>query len=978
MLSVAAFSVASSMLDYIKSNNTPNVNIDEIRTICKDSLADIDINTLRGQLVEKGIASEDDIDSLTDVIECYKNGQLDFEKDVFAKFSEIENNVILNTINIDILFTKVAEIGSYDKIIASIKSRINKIEDRVKLLENIHSIIVNVRDNSKIITNNNTKYYNYRNRAVPLVGRENEFEQLIKFIFTGKGIYNFGWYSVKGVGGIGKSRLALELCFEMINVYDWDAGFYNHNQDINVALNWMPRKPTLIVIDYISSQPKLFGNIICSLAERYDEFQYPVRIIALDRESGSSYMDEMYKYNNPVLLDSFDCGTMKLCSIDEEALWEIFIIICKEYKQTITVSKQDFINSLRKSGVAGRPLFAIIGALSYINNSELSLSYSKLLNVGINEYERVWKKYNCSEQEENLIILSTITQGISINNENNELNIKKCKSICQCVHECTGYIDFFENSGSIFPPDSDKTIKRHQFFVERIDDDLLLPLEPDIIGEAYVLKMFSIRSNRFKGKILSLVWRINPSGAATFLCRLIQDFLTNQNLEEKEMIFKLMSPPSNKDSIECWKQYTPHVLSSLFSANLFDNMFEYYSIVRQNLSDSISDEAIRVRINTNTIVALCTIGNIDKALELYHESYQISINHNNIELTALHCRNAANISYYYWQNDRVGNILELYNKIKIIAINNKHEEFYFWLIVIVYNYLGACMQYNYSNELIHMHNDIQNIILFDALGGKNSNRIMKYKLIIEMQMLNYLSYHSTFEQALRQYINLIKNIKYRDNVLMSSLYHDYSGSTLLEIKSKVLRTFAILSVSSNKLNTLIDLINELKLISDINNDYKVLHELIIQCKDISKQSHFTTINKYLINEEKKLCNAHKTINFMPESTEENIKSIEKQMQASSIEEMVEEFFANQFRKKNRGENTRSELPDFVIKSIKKGDVLRAIKKNPNKYKGQINTEVLNKILSANLDGSLGEVNEFYDSISSKLPNKIIGKIAKRN
>ncbi len=978
MLSVAAFSVASSMLDYSKSNNPPNVNIDEIRTICKDSLADIDINTLREQLIEKGIASEDDIDSLTNIIKCYKNGQLDFEKDVFAKFSEIENDVTKNARNIDTLFTRVAEIGSYDEIIASIESRINKIEDRVKLLENFHSIIVNVKEHSKIITNNNTKYYNYRNRVVPLVGRKDEFEQLINFIFNEKSTHNFGWYSIKGAGGIGKSRLALELCLHLNNVYNWDAGFYHHKQDISIALNWLPHKPTLIVIDYISSQPKLFAEIICSLAERSSEFLCPVRLIALDRESGSSYLDEMYKYFDPNILDFFNCGTMILSLLDSKYLWEIFTAICKVNKQIITVSKHDFIDSLKESNTFGKPLFSIISALSYIKNTKLSLSYAKLLDVGINEYERVWDRYKCTEQEVNLIVLSTLTQGISINNENNDLNVNRCKSICQCTHECIGYIDLFESNDIIFPPDSDKTICRHQFFVERSDNNILLPLEPDIIGEAYVLKIFTARSVRFKNKLRSFAWMLNPPGTALFLNRLIQDFLINQNSEEKDLIFELMSPPSDKNALECWKQYTPHILSALFTAGLFDDLVALSLVVSNYLGTSKSDRIIKSRASVNLIVTYCIRNNINKALELYNESYETSQLYNNEELITLHCRNAANISYSYWQNGRVDEIFSLYNDIKPIVMNDDCEEQYYWLIVLIYNYCNACVEYDYIGKLVGARKDVLDVSIFDVLGEKKSTRINKYQLAVEMIQFNYYVFNSNYEQALSYYNNLSKNKKFKDNTWLSRTFLDFGDSSLVELKYQMLYDFAGLSVNNRSLNTLIDIINELKLISDINNDYKALHELIIQCKDISRQNHSNNINKYLVNEERKLHEAHKTIDFLPESIEENKMSIEKQMQASSIEEMVEEFFANQFRKKMRGEDTRFKQPEFVKKSIKKGEVLKAIKKNPNKYKGQINAKVLTKIMNANLHGSLGEVNEFYDSISSKLPNKIVSKITKRN
>jgi hypothetical protein len=87
-----------------------------------------------------------------------------------------------------------------------------------------------------------------------------------------------------GDAGSGKSRLALELCRQVDG--EWHAGFLSRTEK---QFNWshfLPRRKSLIVIDYVASRAAEVGEIVLTLA-RASSFTKPVRILLVEREKSS-------------------------------------------------------------------------------------------------------------------------------------------------------------------------------------------------------------------------------------------------------------------------------------------------------------------------------------------------------------------------------------------------------------------------------------------------------------------------------------------------------------------------------------------------------------------------------------------------------------------------------------------------------------------------------------------------------------------
>jgi pimeloyl-ACP methyl ester carboxylesterase len=93
-----------------------------------------------------------------------------------------------------------------------------------------------------------TTRFIYAARVLPFIGRDAEIEQLGDFLSSPE--QPFRWMVLYGSGGVGKSRLALELCLACRN--DWHAGFLPQKGDEPDWGRWQPLMPTLIVVDYAS------------------------------------------------------------------------------------------------------------------------------------------------------------------------------------------------------------------------------------------------------------------------------------------------------------------------------------------------------------------------------------------------------------------------------------------------------------------------------------------------------------------------------------------------------------------------------------------------------------------------------------------------------------------------------------------------------------------------------------------------------
>jgi hypothetical protein len=129
-------------------------------------------------------------------------------------------------------------------------------------------------------------------RSIPLIGRDAELADLRAWLTSQKPI---SIRVLTGRAGSGKTRLALELCEQML-AEGWDAGFLESGElerfraPQNLA-SWGWQHPTLIVSDYAAVHAERLNGWFQELADHQGNPEKPLRLLLLERnaERGSGW-----------------------------------------------------------------------------------------------------------------------------------------------------------------------------------------------------------------------------------------------------------------------------------------------------------------------------------------------------------------------------------------------------------------------------------------------------------------------------------------------------------------------------------------------------------------------------------------------------------------------------------------------------------------------------------------------------------------
>ncbi|OSQ29443.1 ATP-binding protein [Thalassospira sp. MCCC 1A03138] len=370
-----------------------------------------------------------------------------------------------------------------------------------------------------------------------LYGRENEITLLHQFVgdlsLCGP-IFNFRWMLLTGDGGTGKTRLAYDFTRKHLDPNLWSAGRLSIKdlQGFSDLAKWKPQKPTFIVIDYAASHPEETGTFLHRCAEKAEEYDFPVRILLLERKADQNWLDRMLPEasEETMILDHvFGDREVKgypIPPVNENAIISMmrdrFINDGKTPPDNATLlSAAKKVDTRPNDSGLPRPLFALATAdalmaetnkdpKSHNKQVAVRLTQEDVLEGMLKREEHIWrsaanKDNGVLRRYKLALALATLQQGLDFE----ELASKE--------------VDYGTTLARYLPdPPPDE------------NDDLILalggsgtflpPLEPDIMGEYFLAKTLLEDISTHRHAFLNATLGKGKPGPVITLLRLQQDF----------------------------------------------------------------------------------------------------------------------------------------------------------------------------------------------------------------------------------------------------------------------------------------------------------------------------------------------------------------------------------------------------------------------------------------------------------------------
>ena len=386
----------------------------------------------------------------------------------------------------------------------------------------------------------------YNFDALPLVGRKKEFAQLDEFI---KSDGQFKIWAIVGPSGAGKTRLASQWAYEWSELEGWDRRFL-HKEDRTEPekwSNWIPDKPTLIIIDYMYG----FEAVIQKLMNhRFKPDTPKIRLLLIDHVfSEPLHSDKRWGFSgdgsslNRNEKYFFDTEPLDLRqTLSQEVIIKSIIAyrarIDKESDQVDIAHKY-----LKETQGAYHPLFAaLVGdAIIKSGNDFKVWNRRELIGYYLSGDKRLpWKhEGGIGRWASHFIAAATARRGMY-------------------------YSDLIKAAGNYTPSPEhfDEVIEICQKVVADSNAEILKPFEPDILGESFFLKFLQSlqKSPKYQNEFRQIFTAGNEDTQTedaiefiAFIQRLTRNLLNDdQHLKETQelwdSLFNFMNPSDYRDA----------------------------------------------------------------------------------------------------------------------------------------------------------------------------------------------------------------------------------------------------------------------------------------------------------------------------------------------------------------------------------------------------------------------------------------------
>jgi hypothetical protein len=373
-----------------------------------------------------------------------------------------------------------------------------------------------------------------------LYGRDKEITLLHQFAgdlsLCGR-LFNFRWMLLTGDGGTGKTRLAYDFTRKHLNQHIWDAGRLSIDDlpGFNDLEKWRPRQPTFIVIDYVRSHPEKTGKLLRILARKAAHYDFPVRVLLLERKADQSWLGKMLPENGdkPMVMDHVfgheDENGLIIPPVDATAIKKMMKERFAKAGQTppdgdLLLAAAQRVDTRPNDANLPRPLFALATAEAMMAEAEKEpeaqpdfakiaalLNQEDVLTGMLRREEHTrWQPAAPNDGGGTLtryklaLALATLKQGLDLN----DLDTKQ------------------EDYGPLARHLPDPPPDHHQGLISAFGGHgtFLPPLEPDIMGEFFLAETLLNDIPNHRHRFLSATLEKGHIEPLITLLRLQQDF----------------------------------------------------------------------------------------------------------------------------------------------------------------------------------------------------------------------------------------------------------------------------------------------------------------------------------------------------------------------------------------------------------------------------------------------------------------------
>lgn len=352
-----------------------------------------------------------------------------------------------------------------------------------------------------------SKRFVFWNQEIPFVGRKKELKHLEAFLAPNKSTLR--WLVLNGPGGIGKSRLALEIC-QVQSTHYWNAGFVDPSREMIDWRVWQPRIPTLMIVDYAGGKARHVATMLAGLSERSPghEIRHPVRVILIERDGreDSNWLRTILRSSHLVDDTRTRHENLELEALDDS--WPIFEAI----EGADQLGREETLSTFAIIDPDCRPLHAFLMADAIARGEDVRLwdRLALLKNVIQREEQHFWFGPSASDHgtltpatqaEKRALALATMTGSIA-------------RSVLNGQH------------GQLLPRwNIDRHPKLFAAMTGESVDERVTSVQPDIIGEFFVIEILK-ETKPDHNELIDIAWQNNPHEMSLFVSRLGQDFLS--------------------------------------------------------------------------------------------------------------------------------------------------------------------------------------------------------------------------------------------------------------------------------------------------------------------------------------------------------------------------------------------------------------------------------------------------------------------